>query len=649
MSETTSTDTAPVAKQSGKKHPLLLALNTPVGHLLRGRVTGPVHRRTKAEPEQRTELSAEAERLIDRVVKRTRLWPSEKREVNAELVAHFADGYEAGHTTDELIESFGDPVRSAKLIRRAKRRCRPLWWQTMRYGRNVFGVFVGLYILLAGYLLLGENEPEVNYLAKLNAESRSVPEDERAWPLYVQAGLALNADPLHEHHSALGKNDRIDELPYPGEPGWEAVSAYLDDHAASLDLVERGARKAELGFVVGRQFTPTECRLFDLEVEKAEQYAFDWREESLVAVLLPHLSSMRDQHTLMLLRARRAAMRGGPDQAMRSIDLALRMAEHVHGPFLIDQLVAVTLANRTFEEVGRLIQRDPKAFDDGQLRNLAHRLAAVNHSLQLDFTGERYFLKDVIQRIYTDGWLGSGHVNLAGMDQLLQMFNLSQRMDRVYDGSPALFHAIEGAAMPAMAVWMAPRNEMERKTEQLYSKMGVVTREPMWRWDELWNEGPGEVFHFLTQSSMLTEWRYALIKQLMPSLSRAAEVAEHARAKRDAVLVAIALEIHRRRNGSWPEALDEMTPHLLPEVPPDRFTGEPMQYVLRDGDPLLYSVGIDRDDDGGRLPAGRTDNSPAADRNERARSWLAPDRWKQSKRDGDLPDGDWILWPAPEG
>jgi hypothetical protein len=63
---------------------------------------------------------------------------------------------------------------------------------------------------------------------------------------------------------------------------------------------------------------------------------------------------------------------------------------------------------------------------------------------------------------------------------------------------------------------------------------------------------------------------------------------------------------------------------------------------------VLYSVGVDRDDDDGRLPAARSEQTPAADRNESARRWLPPDRWKQQNKDGELPDGDWILWPEPE-
>jgi hypothetical protein len=126
-----------------------------------------------------------------------------------------------------------------------------------------------------------------------------------------------------------------------------------------------------------------------------------------------------------------------------------------------------------------------------------------------------------------------------------------------------------------------------------------------------------------------------------PSLTRASLLAEYTTQKRDAVLVAIAMELHRRRHGAWPRSLDQLSPQLLPTVPLDRYDGKPLKYRVADGRPLLYSIGADRDDDGGRLPQGEHANS-------RAREWFPPSYLLPEVRRGfspPLPDGDWILWP----
>ena len=65
------------------------------------------------------------------------------------------------------------------------------------------------------------------------------------------------------------------------------------------------------------------------------------------------------------------------------------------------------------------------------------------------------------------------------------------------------------------------------------------------------------------------------------------------------VVVAIALEFYRRAHGRFPETLAQLTPTLLPHVPDDRITGDPVRYRLVNGRPLIYSLGPDGKDDGG--------------------------------------------------
>ena len=97
--------------------------------------------------------------------------------------------------------------------------------------------------------------------------------------------------------------------------------------------------------------------------------------------------------------------------------------------------------------------------------------------------------------------------------------------------------------------------------------------------------------------------------------------------------VAIGLELYRRRAGFWPASLEALVPDLLPTVPPDRFDGNALRYRLVDGRPLIYSIGSDRDDDGGRAPR------DAAGQDE-------PQQAKLVNLAGEpMADGDWILWP----
>src|SRR5436853_3243847 len=102
---------------------------TPARDLLRGRISGRLDVKWTIA---RSDLPMPAKDLISRVVKCTRLWLSEKVDVADELIAHFADGIESGASAESLIEKFGDERQAAKLIRRAKKRNRPLPWHILR-------------------------------------------------------------------------------------------------------------------------------------------------------------------------------------------------------------------------------------------------------------------------------------------------------------------------------------------------------------------------------------------------------------------------------------------------------------------------------------------------------------------------------------
>jgi hypothetical protein len=105
------------------------------------------------------------------------------------------------------------------------------------------------------------------------------------------------------------------------------------------------------------------------------------------------------------------------------------------------------------------------------------------------------------------------------------------------------------------------------------------------------------------------------------------------------VLVGIALELHRRRHGRDPAALSELTPHFLPAVPADRITGEPVKYRLVDGRPVVYSVGTDRQDDGG-LPPRAMVYGRSIPQSPKAAQWVTPSNPADAA-------GDWILYPIP--
>lgn len=81
-------------------------------------------------------------------------------------------------------------------------------------------------------------------------------------------------------------------------------------------------------------------------------------------------------------------------------------------------------------------------------------------------------------------------------------------------------------------------------------------------------------------------------------LKREAEYASELRC----ATAALAIERFRLAHGKLPEKIDEIVPRFLPAVPLDPFDGRPLRYHRLAKGYVVYSVGGDCHDDGGREP-----------------------------------------------
>ena len=80
--------------------------------------------------------------------------------------------------------------------------------------------------------------------------------------------------------------------------------------------------------------------------------------------------------------------------------------------------------------------------------------------------------------------------------------------------------------------------------------------------------------------------------------------AAEAETERRVVITALALERYRARYNRYPETLQALAPEFLKSVLMDFVTGQPLHYrVAEGGHFLLYSVGLDCVDNGGKIQA----------------------------------------------
>jgi hypothetical protein len=65
--------------------------------------------------------------------------------------------------------------------------------------------------------------------------------------------------------------------------------------------------------------------------------------------------------------------------------------------------------------------------------------------------------------------------------------------------------------------------------------------------------------------------------------------------------VALAAERYRRDHGNWPASAEQLAPQWIAAVPLDPFDGQPLRYRRLPDGVVVYSVGPDRQDNGGEL------------------------------------------------
>ena len=339
---------------------------TPVSDALRGRLTGRLDVEGRME---RAGLPAPARELIRRVVRRTSLWRVERANVADELIAHFADGLEGGQAVDELIASFGDERRAAKLIRRAKRRNRPLPWHAMVFLRRLVGALVVFYLLLTAWFYSGRPSPAVDRLAELNARVAQVPEDQRAWPLYRDAIIAAGLQPS----AGAARADGAMLTARPGDARWDQMAGWLGRNSAGLEPARRAHEKPVLGLPVARQGQDTDPALRPPwpQSVRADRRAVDPSEAHVVALWRLADALAADAHA--------AADRGDVDLALRDVIAILGIARHMRdGSQAVgwhNDNVALGRRDTALEVAEYLFTRAMDRMTPADLRRLAHALA----------------------------------------------------------------------------------------------------------------------------------------------------------------------------------------------------------------------------------------------------------------------------------
>jgi hypothetical protein len=512
-----------------------------------------------------------AAEYIKLVIKKMRYRKKVRQDVQAELAAHFEDELRECKTDEEkeqkaqrLIEDFGDVKLLAVLLRRAKKRCRPLWRTVIARTFQTVGVLILCFIAYCVYISLGKPTININYVEEATGLVRPVADENlNAAPIFQKAIDAYKEHPSFETGAkkellyAIKDKNWVAEL---NEEELALMKQWLSDNADASKFFKQASEKP---------------------------YCW-WQRQAkdnvMLAVLLPELSGMKKIAKLLAWRAKLRAFDGDTEQGFDDLLACYRAGKHLKGPrLLIEQLVGIGIQAISTKNI--LVILNNQEVDGQLLKNLQTRLEELmaEDTYAINYEVERFFVLDFIQRCYTNNGNGSGHMI----------------------PSPLLQGVTEDGGMgflPALAVSIASANrrQISREFEKFYSTFEKCATKTPWQLHK-------ENFDFgmdFDSWSTLRQARYWPISVLMPAVGVVHKTSYRFRAEVQSIPVIIAAMRFKIDKGQYPEDLAELQKlGYIKEIPIDPFSDsdQPLVYKRTADNFTLYSVGFNFKDDGGQV------------------------------------------------
>jgi ABC-type transport system involved in multi-copper enzyme maturation permease subunit len=300
------------------------------------------------------------------------------------------------------------------------------------------------------------------------------------------------------------------------------------------------------------------------------RYPVNWSSD-VFSTLLPHLQETRSVAKLLALDALRRAQDNDADGALTSCRALLNAARSIGDePTLISLLVRISEVKMALDGIERtLAQGEPS---EKTLKALQDVLEEEDRQplLLLGMRGERAGVSRFFEA------LRSGEGKAAGI------FGASaNRLDRW--ATEMLLPLIAGSLKACQAEFLRNYNALVEAAklppEQQDARFGALG----------------------IPASM-----NVLVRMIYPAIGRIATSYRRDQAEVRCALAALAVERYRRQHGRWPVSLSALVPGQLADVPLDPYDGQPLRYRQVADGTVIYSVGPDLVDDGGKLvPSGR--------------------------------------------
>jgi len=402
---------------------------------------------------------------------------------------------------------------------------------------------------------------------------------------YLQKNFKLEAG--EETEATHEELIRCAQRPWKAEE-YPKVSSWLKVNEKPLALVVEATKRTQY-------YSP----LVPTKTEKGSS--------GLISSLLPGAQRCRELASALAARAMLKASRGTDDDAWQDLLACHRLGRLVgHGATLVEALVGIAIegvASRA--DLAYLDQSKPKAKRiESHLRDLQQLPPFPSAADKVDL-GERFIFLDSVMMIDRNGMQS---LKALAADALPNDPNaLNERLKQGIDWDAALQNG--NLWFDRMATGLREKDPelRKKKLEQIdadveaYLKaLKLKTASPKGQAELLSGgaKGIGKVIGDI------------LIGLVVPAVHKVQRAWDRVQQVQDNLKLAFALEWYRRDHGYYPKKLDLLAPKYLRQIPGDVFSGKALIYRPGENGYLLYSVGMNGKDEGGR---GQDDDPPGDD------------------------------------
>jgi len=399
----------------------------------------------------------------------------------------------------------------------------------------------------------GVPNPKVDYVAKINELARAGRDENLNAAAFYQKAFELYVESGEELMTTLSRRPRPVSLSELSDKEQSLLRQWVQSNSQALSQLELGAKK------------PYYC------LDKSSP------DGSVMGISLPELNDVRQLSRAIMWRAKLTAAQGNNDKAMKDIVTCYRFGLHQMGPkTLVEQLVGIAI--RSIAVQTTFIILDRTKMDRASLKTLQRQIEqlSTDESYIPDMRVEKFAMLDIIQRVFTDDGKGDGRISTSA--EILSM--ISDYLE------PTLTQE-EIQSFPGLR-----RRQTTEAVEKTFEYFDFVAQKTPWQWKNEQIDPEKEIEKIMEGN--------AFVKMLCPALVRVTQIFARVRAETDAIITTLALLRYKADKSQIPEKLDELvSAGYLKALPTDPFSGSPFVYKRIGGDFMLYSFGVDCDDDDG--------------------------------------------------